>query len=445
MSGRQESLGVLAVLAGFAALCVWIVLRLSGAEPSYPPASSYSPKPDGARALYELLAQAGLNTKRYGDTEFEYPPQGCMLLIEENPIEASQMLSRLNVKALAVWLKQGGRLILAGAPSSSQYPGLEPTAQTLLDYLDGKPAPSGSMFEPPPPPSTSPPKVTAEAPAPLAVAKFKGNGLPGNTMAMLRSYQPGYRFTLGQPQPRLWAGIGEIEVAEGTDTGIASAVPLLSAGDPPLPVVLYRKVGPGELFWITRPELFTNSWLARADNHRLVLALLAHAARDRVLYIDEHVHGYARERANAGSLLLQTTGGRLILGGGLALTLCFLGAAIRPARFLPQPPPPRRTSAEMVLAQAGLYRRAGVRRGIVEHLLDGVRRTYMREYALPSVPSNAVLQNWAASFARSGVVHAQQLLSYLQTGTVPGGQAGLARIARACDWARAMLLQERRG
>ena len=66
-------------------------------------------------------------------------------------------------------------------------------------------------------------------------------------------------------------------------------------------------------------------------------------------------------------------------------------------------------------------------------------------YFLFEVPSNVVLQAWAQGYADSGVAHAQQLLAYLQTGAVPGGQAGLARIARACDWARALLMQERRG
>jgi hypothetical protein len=438
MSGRGEGVGVLLVLAGFAALCVWIVLRMSHGGQYYPAASSYSPKPDGAKALYELLAQAGLSVKRYGDTEFEYPQLACVLSIEENPVDASQMMfSQVDVKALAVWLKQGGRLVLAGAPSGGQYGPLEPTAQTLIDYLDGKPVKSGSMFDTPPPRNNSPKPAAAaaDAPAPLAVAKFKGKGQSGNAMAMLRSYQPGFRFTLGQPQPRLFGGISEIEVAEGIAVAQSSAVPLLSAGDPPLPVVLFRQVGQGELYWVTRPELFANSWLARADNHRLVLALLAYAARDRKLYIDEHVHGYARERANAGSLLFKTTGGKLILGGGLALALCFLGAAVRPARCQPQPPPPRRTSTEMVLAQAGLYRRAGALQGIAGHLVDGVRRAYMHEYAL----------GWAQSYAQSGVLHAQQLLDYLQAGSGPGGQAGLARLARACDWARIMLTQERRG
>lgn len=171
MSGRRESMGVLVVLAGFAALCVWIVLRLSNSEPNYPPASSYSPNPDGVKALYQLLAQTGQRAERFGDTEYEYPAQSCVVLIEESPVDASQMMSgQVDVKALAVWLKQGGRLVLAGAPSSSHYSPLEPTAQSLIDYLDGNPAPGGGLVR------SAPTRGSTQAASGLNSAGAAGRG-----------------------------------------------------------------------------------------------------------------------------------------------------------------------------------------------------------------------------------------------------------------------------
>ncbi len=445
MSGRREGLLVVVVLAGFAMLCLWIVLRMGLGQPSYPAGSSYSPNPDGVLALYELLQAEGLPAKRFGDTEYEYPEQACMLLVEGTADPAQMMFGGLDVKALALWLSAGGRLVLVGAPLQDEYAPWSSLGQQLLDYLDGKEVWSGKMFESPPVTDTSATREEAATPqAPLATAKYHGTGQAGKASAPVRSYRPGFRYTLQQPRPRLFADVAEIETAELSGLPSANAVPLLSAGDPPEPVVLHRKVGLGELYWVPRSELVTNAWLGRGDNHRLVLALLAYAARDRQLYVDEHVHGYSRERSNAGSMLLHTTGGKLILGAGLALVLCFLGAAVRPARFQPPPPPPRRTSTEMVLAQAGLYRRAGLRRGVVERLLDGVRRAYMHEYVLPALPDNDMLLGWARRYAVSGVIHAKFLLTYLETGAVPRGETELVRLARACDWARLRLEQERR-
>jgi hypothetical protein len=447
VSGRSEGILVVAVLVGFIVLCIWIVMRMGAGKPAYPPGSSYSPNPDGVLALYELLQASGMQVRRFGDSEYEYPKQACMLLVEEGMANPSQlMFSQLNVKALALWLQEGGRLVLFSSALQEDYAPWSSTGQQLLDYLDGKEIRSGSMFESPAPASGTQASNTTDAapPEPVAIAKYKGAGQAGSATAPVRDYRPGYRYVLNKPRPKLFADVGEIEAAELSGLKCNSAIPLLSAGDPPEPVLLHRQVGQGELYWMPRSEVCTNSWLRRADNHRLMLAVLAYAARGRTLYIDEHIHGYNRDRSNAGSMLLHTLGGKLILGAGLALALCFLGAAVRPARFQPQPPPPRRTSTEMVLAQAGLFRRAGLRRGVVERLLDGVRRAYMREYVLPMLPDNNMLLGWARGYAGSGMIHAKFLLIYLETGAVPRGETELVRLARACDWARERLEQERR-
>lgn len=447
MSGRREGALVVLVLAGFAVLCVWIVLRMGAGEPAYPAGSSYSPNPDGLLALYELLQANATAVKRYGGSEYEYPDAACMLLVEASAADPAQlMLGSVDIKALALWLSDGGRLVLAGSPEQDEYTPWYSTGRQLLSYLDGNEIPDGGMFDPPPlqPAPAATGAAAEDPPQPVAIAAYKGAGQAGKASAPVRSYRPGFLYALGTPRPRLFADVHEIEAAELSGMQSASAVPLLSAGNPPEPVLLYRKVGRGELYWLPRYELLTNSWLGRRDNHRLALALLAYAARDRQLYFDEHVHGYASERSNAGSLLLRTTGGRLILGAGLALIACFLGAAVRPARFMPPPPPPRRTSAEMVLAQAGLYRRAGLRRAAVERLLDGVRRAYMQEYVLPKLPEDTQLIEWARRYAASGAVYAKFILTYLQTGAVPRGETELVRLARACDWARRQLEQERR-
>jgi hypothetical protein len=444
MSGRREGVWVFLILAGFAAVCMWIVLRLGGGEPEYPAASTYAPTKEGAKALYELLVAAGIPAQRYGDTEYEYPKEACVLLVEESQVDMAQAMGgQLNVKALAVWLRAGGRLVLACPPPDSYYSPVDPTARKLVGYLDGEDVGNGGMFDVAPPVPSSAQQNASEAPGALAHAVYQAAGQAGSNTATYRAYRPGQRFKLQSPRPRLFADVGMIETADGSPASVPTMVPLLTAGDPAQPVVLYRRVGRGELYWISRPEIFSNSWIARADNHRLVLALLKYAARDRTLYIDEHTHGYSRQRANAGSLLFKTLGGQLILAAGFAMALCFCGAAVRPARYQPQPVPPRRTAAEMVEAQAGLFRRAGIRRGIVERLLDGVRRAYMHTYSHNMTPSNELLQSWVRKYSIDGVQQARLLSAYLVATSAPSGQAELVRLGRACDWARQQLEKER--
>jgi len=426
---RTETLWLVLVLLLFAGMSLWLVWRMSKQQEMPPPCSTYSAAPSGCLALYELLGELGFEARRFGDTEYDYPKGECVVIVlEPVPDVAKMLFGVLDAKALRLWLESGGRLVLAGAPD-------DPTISVALHSLIGDTDSQGPLKVPP-----------------SLVAKHEKRGQAGSEVALWHTYRPGEVFRLPSGRPALWRDVGRIETASLlAPPGQAGNGILYCKGSPsvgpaiPEPLVAYQRIGDGELFWVLKPELFTNGWINRADNHRLILAVLALAAHGGPVYFDEHVHGYQRERSNAASLLLRTTGGGLLIALGLGIVLWFLGAAIQPARAKPEGPPQRRQAAEMVLAQADLYRRAGIRPQVAESLVDGVRRAFVIATHQAVFPDNAVLGRALQTAVERGVSGVEPLLLYLRTRVVPTRQADLLRLAQACDKARAWLQQGARG
>jgi len=426
---RSESVWLVLVLVLFAGVSLWLVWRMSKQQETPPPCSTYSAAPSGCLALYELLGELGFEARRFGDTEYDYPKGECVVVVLEPAQDMAKMLfGVLDAKALRLWIKGGGRFVLASAPD-------DPTLSVALHDLLGDTSSQG--------PSKVPPSL---------VAKYEKRGQAGSEVALWHTYRPGQVYRLPPDRPPLWRDVGRIETASllapasQAGTGILYCKGSTSVGPAtPEPVVSYVRIGDGELFWVLKPELFTNGWINRADNHRLILAVLALAAHGGPVYFDEHVHGYQRERGNAASLLLRTTGGGLLIALGLGIILWFLGAAIQPARAKPEGAPQRRQAAEMVLAQADLYRRAGIRPQVAESLVDGVRRAFVVATHQAVFPDNAVLGTALEEAVARGVTGVEPLLLYLRTRAVPTRQADLLRLAQACDKARAWLQRGARG
>jgi len=438
---RAESVILWLSLAVFAALALWVAAHYAAREEYYPPYSTYSPRPEGAKALYELLKQEGFSVERYGDLEYDYPEDSCVIALAEPELSFSSMFyGQLDANAVWDWLDQGGRLIYASDPMLFE-------GTSLLDELlklELGDAPEVEEWRTIPREAESNGSTGGEGyyVHPAVAANELGSGGEGQSTAIWRSYQPGTRFALPDNRPPLWADVSVIEVGYLQYFEWPAADVLLGAGRYGWPVVLYRQIGTGEIYWIVRPEICANGWLNRSDNHRVLLALVDRAAPDGTVYFDEHIHGYQEQRHNALSLLLSTTGGRLLLALGAALVLLFLGAAVRPARSHPQPVPPRRQSTEMVLAQADLYQRAGAVNIIVESLLDGVRRSFMQAFHLTSLPTETQLGAWLREQqAELKPVHRSALedILYRRTSTFVYTPQGLLRLAQACTKARQLL------
>lgn len=439
------------IVAGLGLLCAmawWLISTYKQGQASYQPMSTYSPRPEGAKALFELSHYAGLDPQRFYDTEYDYPHQACVVVLDKPANPATALVAkRLDVRALRLWLEDGGRLVLFSEPLGVVGPelfaeidrgaGLKPYGGSIFDWN-----PSAPELQPPAGHGLSP--SMAGSPT-QEVPKFKVDSSvvaswssvsrqSGSAGALWRLYKTGNRYALPDQRPVFWSTVDTFETAPGDMMPYVRGDVLLAADDPTWPVVIYRRVGAGEVFWITRPELAANGWIARADNHRLDLAILTQAAAGGALYFDEHIHGYTHRGPGATWLLFHTTGGHLLLALAVGLIVLFMGAAVRPARFLPQPRPPRRQAAEMVLAQADLYRRAGSSGQAAFHLLEGVRR----ELSAPGGGTGMDRQALAA--ALGGMLDRVDLnrrdvnlvREHLE-GRRSAKAAELVQLARACD------------
>ena len=86
----------------------------------------------------------------------------------------------------------------------------------------------------------------------------------------------------------------------------------------------------------------------------------------------------------------------------------------------------------MVLAQADLYRRAGLSSSIARLLIDGLKRHYMRAAHSAAPPDDTVL---AHALEDSGAIsgHGSQFLkACLSTGIMPATPGGLLKLAQGC-------------
>lgn len=466
----NEAWLISASLMVFAAASIWLTLGTGGGEQYFPPMSTYSPRPVGAKALYDLCQAIDLQVERFHDSEYDYPPGACVVVLDSPDISFSPLIGGgLDVRALRLWLEGGGRLVLFSDPMRStggelfaeidKSQNLEPYGE-LLDWeevfansqeKDGAVV-DNTIIE------TDIQEFTCNQD--VLATEDNNSGGEGNPAALWRIYHEGERYQLSNDRPPLWRDCQTIETAfqaympyvrsevllatstgetswsatsqESADAGGA----LISAVDP---VVLYRRVGKGELIWVPRYEISSNQWISRADNHRLVLALLAYAAQGEGLFIDEQIHGYQHRRATISGMLFTTTGGHLILLLTATVFLLFAGGAVRPARFLPQPMPPRRQAAEMVLAQADLYWRAGVWRSIAMSLLDGVRRSFASTSRNAAGPTREQLVGLLAEFPSKSAESSAIIQAATTSDDWAFSSRELINLARECDAVRKQL------
>jgi hypothetical protein len=451
MSGRvNENWLVLISLGLLCVVTLWLIQGFDRPEPEYPPMSTYSPKSDGAKALLELCRYAGFDLQQFHDSEYDYPSGAGVIILDKPSTPATALMGGgLDVRALRLWLEDGGRLLLFSEPLNM----VAPELFAELDRGEGLTPYGGSVFEwESYPEETELPDGGPVASAPRQRPGFEADDRviaswsslstnQGEGGALWRIYELGHRFALPADRPPLWHSVEMIETAPADATPYVRGDVLLATQDASQPVVLYRRAGRGEVFWITRPEIASNDWISRLDNHRLILALVEYVAQSDSLYVDEHIHGYVTQSPSAVWLLFNSTGGHLLLLLSVVFVLAFLGAAVRPAKFYPQPRPPRRQAAEMVLAQADLYRRAGSVRRAGLQLTDGVRRALTLAAARHgglgvSEPAEMLVrlpENTAVS--RQDV---QLVLEHLKAQRAPS-RRDLLKLAQACDAVRRAL------
>jgi hypothetical protein len=412
MKIRADSLVLLGVLACFAGVMLWLLQRTTGSsEPYFETLTTYSPLPDGAKALFQLLETQGYKPQRNHENEYHYPDKACVVILDTSG--AALFGHNLDPKALRLWMEEGGYLLLCAEPQC-------PAAVALLTELEA---------------DKKDPKLAKRLEQFTVEARHLGAGTGGKLVPVIRVEGKGDVYKLPAKSAELFKGVRKIEVSSLPPQDL-SAVSLLDADGS---VVLYRRVGEGALLMLTRPELASNSWISRQDNHRLLLNLVGAASKGRQIYFDEHIHGFARENPNIMALLAHTYGGHLLLLLILLALVLFAGAAVRPARFSVETVPVRRQGTEMVLAQADLYQSAGARNVIADSQIDSLRRAFMERRSLATPPSDAKLLEWIELEWAGDSTHKTAIAEYLRSRWLPRTPGALLDLAKACDTARAML------
>ena len=404
-------------LPGFLLLAIWLTYRTVGQpEPYQPPYSSFNVQAAGVRAAYELLERRGNTVSRHNLSEHEYPKGSCVVFADESTINPFKMIANpIDVKALELFMRNGGSLVLFCDPEMLLFDDLAELLKTQAV------AQGGDQW----------------SPDPVVLAKRSGKGRVGGAMTW-RGSMDGRMYELEDGVPPLLGEVGSIEVADSWSSKELDCTPLLSlesssAGLSFDTLVGYRRFGDGQLLVIFRPELITNDWISRADNHLLVLALIEGMANGRPIVFDEHIHGFNAKRLTAGSLLTRTAGGHLVLLAILCIIIMFLGQAIMPARYHPRPLPARRQSAEMVLGQASLFQRAGFEQGSLRHIVDGLKHELMKSHDFARMPHDAELLDWAARSMPGNWKMDTDLQQFLLSGSFPASRAGLLKASISCD------------
>ncbi len=268
----QSSDRKLLIAAAVLLLVIGAVSTLGETESGgrFPAFSSYSTAKDGAKAAYLLLQESGFAVERW-DQPLERLPQasgesGVVLILAAPKIPESKLAVSEEEDGLERFLRNGGRVIAAGAEAASILP---QASRPPALHEEKKPASDENADEDEAETAAEPPSETHAAIAPSAITR----GAPIIEMK-------------GAPMPQVSA---ESRVVEYADRAVIS----------------YR-VDSGEVIWWADGFPLTNAGLRRASNLELFLNSVRsrkHSpAATRILW-DEHFHG---ETADLSTYLMHT-------------------------------------------------------------------------------------------------------------------------------------------
>ncbi len=295
------------VIAGFTILFTFALRSQTGGD-IHVPYSSFSPWPDGTKAVYLTLSKLGYPVERLRRTVDEVPEESTLLLIK--PLFP---VSNATWKKLDKFMKSGGRVILVGG--------------STVDIDNSKLVQPRRLERP----------GIVRAAAPTALVR----ALPGATFESDRRLQ----------------------------SGSAAAVTHFGDNDGALLISIRR--GRGELIVLADASLLANSRLKTdPGNIKLILAALGPPEPGRPIVFDEWHHGLIAPEMPQGGLAdlpVRVWGAlplwaRLILLQALLLTALWFysdGKRVGPPVPLEDDSQP---AANYIAAMADLYRRAGARR-----------------------------------------------------------------------------------
>lgn len=305
------ALVAVAFIATYAGLVSYI---RSYYERTSPSPSVFSESDRGFSVLFRYLDALKVAPRTL--QRFDELPVGATIVLA-GPLDVTPGAG--DAARLAAWVRDGGRLVVAGNE-----------APTLMTGLGARVTP-------------------ATAPATRAVPP----SMPGPYSRGIREISP--RTGRLEPGDPAWV----VHYADSTG-----------------PVLISRAFGRGEVVWLADSHALSNGGIGEAGNAALAVALSV--SGDRPVYFDEYHHGFVDD---GGVWERFGDGGRAaiaVLAVGLAVLVTARARRIAPP-VRPVEESPARGGA-YVAQLAELYRKAGARAEALETLEDALARRLARRY-----------------------------------------------------------------
>lgn len=266
-------------IAGTAAL-----LLIASVTPQPTPASSFNPRPEGAKALFTVLKEVALPATRWRKPFHQLthnPNAPATMFIVETPRFGG-------TEAMLAWVKQGNTAVVLGGHSA-------PEALSKRSFDAALPeAPARSLL-------------------PLRRHNTEAVRCPAQYREVCQSVQ------------RLSLPSRGVELTEDGPWNVV-------AGSRKNAVLLVRELGSGQLWYAVNGALAHNEFIDAHDNFRFLFQL---ASRSSQIYFDEFHHGYTQPVSAAH----QTRFDALLLLLALTALILVVGVISRAVRFGPPPAP----------------------------------------------------------------------------------------------------------
>jgi len=254
MSVRQNLLLFLGFLA--TATISAALLRSTTDRVRLPLASSYSTAPEGCKALYLLLEELQLPVSRLRKSFRSLGQQhGALIVVDARKIP----FTARELAKLEAWIKSGNRFVFF---------------QGGLSRATGKDSGKSGRE-----PGATRPRFAAR------------HALERKFGLRVKTFPDSSRSTLRVSSSQL-DDVSELNVSKQARWASAPRGWIIPVGDEAGPVVLARTMGKGEIVAVSDPTLIQNRFINRAQNVRLVPALLLGKGRPSAILFDEYHHGY---------------------------------------------------------------------------------------------------------------------------------------------------------
>ncbi len=340
-----------AVIAGLAlAALVVVALASAGARRDAPtPYDSASAATDGTLALYRWLDALGYRPRRLTASPLQASGLSALFVLEPR-----DGFSSAEARATVRWVRGGGTLVLLEDTNAGD--------TTLLGQFNLNVLSVGN---------SSDPRALLSGAVPYGAVPVQPLLEHPALRALDTAVMAGITATAPSPGVITVLGAGGLRYP-----GRSGRVPPV---DPATPALVYERLGRGQVYAGSVPDVLTNGRIGAGDNRRLVPNVLAGLPPGAAVGLDDyhlvsHDATAARQPATLNDLLFATAWGRALL---VALAATFVYIALtgrrlgRPLRPIPER---GRSLAEYVVSMADIFRRAGLRTRVLSLWQDDLRR-----------------------------------------------------------------------